>query len=267
MKKDYEEIYRKQQTKKKAFIYDEVETIVNKETGEVSSKNRKHLTKRTQTPDFIMLFTKTAPMLANAKLTSAQSTVLFNIITGNFILRDNFLDLSSITRSELVKKTNLKKNTISHAISTLTKKEIFLRKKIGNSHRYFLNPFIFGKGNFQDIESLRYEVSLDYNFKSLELKEGSKTSIKYEDLNEILESPNDFQIVDATQTTTDDGTVEQVIEIEEIHQNETSNQEESNLPLMDIDKEILLLKEQNKAKELSIEEMKLKIKIQEMGIN
>ena len=262
---DYSEVYNQQNIKKKAVVYQEVEKVVDRETGEVVEAKEKQVIRRSQTPDFIMLFTKTSPMLANSKLTTAQSSILFNILTGNYIQQGNYLDLSSATRGEIEEKTKLSRNTINQSISSLTKKEIILRKKVGGSYRYFLNPFIFGKGNFQNIESLRYEVSLEYDFNKLELHERNKTATTYEEANELLETPH--KVVSNTETIQEDtGVVHQVIEVEEDKENPNQGQlplfEEENTSNNDIE----YIREQNRAKELSIKELELKIKAKELGI-
>lgn len=158
-------------------VYQEITREINHETGEVKITNDRQVVKKNSTPDFVMLFTQTAPMLANANLTSSQSTTLFAIIS-KFVGKNNLLNLSAATKELISRECDLKYNTVDQNIRTLIKKNIILRDKIGErGYQYYLNPYVFGKGNWADIEQLRYTVDIQYDFKNLEYSRQETTSI------------------------------------------------------------------------------------------
>lgn len=250
----------------KNVLYEEIEKIKNNETGEVVEERNRKIVRRNTTPDFIMLFTQTSPQLAESKLTAAQSTVLFKILTSQRVYRNNVVDLSSITRAEIERDTNLTRNTINQAISALCNKDIIKREKVGkNTYSYMLNPYCFGKGNWADIEHLRYEVDISYDFKNLEVNHKERTSAIYEGSNELKE--NNHKILNMNEYEDDKGVIHQEIEVSneekqnpnQLFMNFEDKQDKQN-------KDLEYLKEQNKAKELSIKELELKIKAKELGI-
>ena len=66
-----------------------------------------------------MLFTQTSPALIEAKLTTGQTTLLFSLLTGNYITRENNLDISSATRDEISTNTTLSRKSINTLLSQL----------------------------------------------------------------------------------------------------------------------------------------------------
>lgn len=275
---------------KKNVLYEEIEKIRNNETGEIVEERNRKVVKRNTTPDFIMFFTQTSPQLAESKLTASQSTVLFKILTGQRVYRNNVVDLSSVARAEIERDTDLTRNTINMAISALCKKEIILREQVGkNTYSYMLNPYCFGKGNWADLEKLRYQVDITYDFKSLEVSHSEKTSSSYEGSGELQEHKHNVvgnnqyiddkgvihHEVEVEKDNDDDGTID--ADVEKINPNQLSlpfddngsNQDNKNQKYQKLDpaNDIELIKEQNKAKELSIKELELKIKAKELGIS
>jgi len=264
------------QPSKKNIVYEEIEKIKNNETGEIVEERNRRIIKKNNTPDFIMFFTQTSPQLSEAKLTSAQSTVLFKILTGQRVYRNNVVDLSSVARAEIERDTDLTRNTINMAISALCKKDIILREQVGkNTYSYMLNPYCFGKGNWADLEKLRYQLDITYDFKNLEVSHKEKTSSLYDDGS----NDNPKHIIDTNEYIDDKGIIHQEIEVSnDINEFEDTeiikNDNPKQLSLFDDFKDIKnskndieFLKEQNRAKELSIKELELKIKAKELGID
>lgn len=259
----------------RGVLYEERERTIDHATGELKDERVHTLVKKT-TPEFIMLFTQTSDPLRNANLTTAQSTILFEVLTGGYILRDNRVDLSTGARDEIIKSTKLSRNTINKAISVFVEKGLILRE----AHRrtgHLLNPYIFGKGKFTDLEKLRLEVAAEFDFDKLEATRYEKTSGIYRQSRELLESPH--HIVSDT-TTGDEDFTERTIELqsgsgEQREENPKQQQidfgtyvEEAEIKISEKNSELDLLREKNRTAELEneaatlrIEEMKLKIEL------
>jgi len=265
-------------------MYEEISETIDKETGEIIEKKTNKVIKKSKTPDFIMLFTQTSPALVEAKLTTGQTTLLFSLLTGNYITRENNLDISSATRDEIAENTDLSRKSINTLLSQLIKKEIIIKKQVGEkSFRHLLNPFIFGKGNWQNISKLRQEIRLEYDFIENKLTESNSTSTLMDESKEIIDIPH--HIVGSS-STVEDGTTHNIIEIsesseEKIHPNQQSfNLEEeiiteptSKSKIIQDTSKIELIKEENKQLQLKQELMKeesklleMKIKAKEMGL-
>lgn len=261
-------------------MYEEVSEVVDKETGEIIEKKSNKVIKKSKTPDFIMLFTQTSPALIEAKMTTGQTTLLFSLLTGNYITRENHLDIGSATRDEIATNTDLSRKSINTLLSQLIKKDIIMKKEVGvKSFRHILNPFIFGKGSWQNIEKLRYEVKLEYDFNENKLTESNSTATLMDESKEIVDIPH--HVIGSSQTI-QDGEVRNVVEIAESEENLHPNQQSFNLesevvkktiPQIQDTPKLDVLKEENRQLELKSElaekEFKLlemKIKAKEMGV-
>jgi hypothetical protein len=172
----------------RGVLYEERQRTVDSATGELKDERVHTLVKKT-TPEFIMLFQQTSEPLRNANLTTAQSSLLFEILVGGYILRDNRVDLTPGARDEMEINTKLSRNTINKAIGVFVEKKLILREP-GKRSGHLLNPFIFGKGRFTDLEKLRIEVATEFDFDKLESTRTEKTASTYKQSQELLESPH-----------------------------------------------------------------------------
>jgi hypothetical protein len=251
-------------------VYQEITKTLDHNTGELKTTSDRKVIKKNSTPDFIMLFTQTAPMLADARLTAAQSQTLFEILSS-YVSRNNLCIINAATKEEISIKYGLKYTTVDQNIRALCDKEIILRQKTesGRGSQYYLNPHIFGKGSWQDIEALRYEIAAEYNFKTLEYtkkeKVGTSTGL-------IAASEKRHDVETHSSHIDEEG-----VEHEEVVIRESGYGNTPALPLFieqPTDAEVIthsnneleMLREQNRAKELAIKEMELKIKMHELGI-
>lgn len=248
-------------------VYQEITKTTDHETGETKTTTDRKVVKKNSTPDFIMLFTQSAPMLAEARLTAAQSQILFEILS-NYVARNNLCIINAATKEEISSKHGLKYDTVDTNMRVLVAKEILVKdkKENGRGSHYYLNPHIFGKGSWQDIESLRYEIAAEYNFKTLEFTKketvGASTGL-------IAAASKPHEVTSRSSHIDDHG-----VEHEEVVIQESNNYGNTTvLPLFE-DAEVVahnsseldMLREQNRAKELAIEEMKFKIKMHELGM-
>lgn len=256
-------------------VYQEITKTTDHETGEIKTTSDRKVVKKNSTPDFIMLFTQTAPMLAEARLTAAQSQVLFEILS-NYVARNNLCIINAAVKEEISQKHDLKYDTVDTNIRALVKKEILVKNKSesGRGSHYYLNPHIFGKGSWQDIEALRYEIAAEYNFKTLEY---TKKEIVGASTGLIAASQSAHEVTSHSSSVDDQGVKHEEVVIQEIAEYGNTPA----LPLFDMDDaefvqgsgELDVIREQNRAKELDneaaqlrIREMELKIKMHELGI-
>jgi len=250
----------------RGVLFEQRQRVIDHQTGELKEERVHTLVKKT-TPEFIMLFTQTSEPLRNADLTTAQTKVLFEILTGGYVLRDNRLDLTPGARDEMEKNTSLSRNTINKAISVFVDKGLIIREP-GRRTGHLLNPYIFGKGRFTDLEKLRLEIATEYDFTKLEAHRSERTTGVYKQSKELAEKPHE---VSEESIQEDEQTLHHTIEVKETEGGENPNQRYLNFDeahiveeppaQIGIDKEIELLKEQNRAAELRNEEMKLQIEL------
>lgn len=251
-------------------VYQEITKEIDHLTGDLKLTTDRKVVKKNSTPDFIMLFTQTAPMLADAKLTAAQSQTLFEILSS-YVSRNNLCIINTATKDAIAQKYSLKYTTVDQNVRALVDKQIILRQTVEGQRgsQYFLNPHVFGKGSWTDIEALRYEIAAEYNFKTLEYSKketvGAATGL-------IEASQTPHKVIEYSSNMDEDGVIHDEVVIKE--RNSTPE-----LPLYDqaIDAEIASevissleiekLREENRSKELENESMMLKIKMHEMGIS
>jgi hypothetical protein len=259
------------------ILFEQRERTIDYDTGSLKEERVHTLIKKT-TPEFIMLFTQTSYSLRQANLTSAQSKLLFEVLTGGYILRDNRIDLSSGARDAIVANTGLSRNTVNKAIAKFVSEDLIIREA-GKRTGHILNPYIFGKGRFQDLEKLRLEVTTEYDFKTLEASSKEKTTGVYKQSQELIES--EHEIVDE-KITNQDNQIHHLIEVAKVESCPMDKDEqvekveviEEFVPLnsnemSDHAFELEMLKEQNRAKELDnkskeLENESLKLKIELM---
>ena len=151
------------------------------------------------------------------------------------------------------------KSTLSYSDSTVYKGINGLQKKnilvehTGNDENaiedaWYLNPHIFGRGHWNDIKKLRYDLQVDFDFERLEAKSSSTRIATYSDAEELL--AKNLKEVDRVVTKSEDNnTIDTEIVVDKINQEEIKGNRFS--------EDIELLKQQNRAKELEIELKKL----------
>ena len=238
----------------KSIIYREDVKKVDNKTGEVINTTTRRLSKVKRTPDFIMLYTKHVAFLE--KLTKGETAVLSEIL-GKYVGIENLLNMSPAIRATITKKLDVDKSYVNKAISGLTKKKIISKDENGLS---FLNPHLFGKGNWEDIHKLRHEIAYDFDFETLEAKETRKIAISYDADFDM----NQHNIIEANKFKDKNGVETQEIVVQEnLNQQLVSFEEPKKQEFYN---ELELINAKNKTKELAIEEMKLKLKMHELGL-
>jgi len=245
-------------------------------TGEVTSTTRTKVIKKEKTPDFIMLFTAETPLLRDANLTKREQLIL-NIILEKYVGFSNRVEISTVLRKNLKSKLSYSDSTVYKGINGLQKKNILVEYN-GNDDNgiedaWYLNPHIFGRGHWNDIKKLRYDLQIDFDFERLETKSSSTRVATYSDAKELLENDNLEEINRTVVKDEKDNSIDTEIVVDKKNIEKKSNS--NNKP-----KAIEFLKEQNRAKELdikikelkneerklNIEELQIKLEAKKMGI-
>jgi DNA-binding Lrp family transcriptional regulator len=200
---------------KKTVVYDHIEETVDHNTGEITQSTKKQIVKRDKTPDFLMLYTEGVDNIIGAGLSQGQVKVLFGLLES-YVLPSNMLIINKDVKTNIADKIGSTLSSVSKSIQVLVQKGII--KKSGVS--YHLDPFLFGKGNWNDIKKLRYESVTEFDFEKKEATTQKSTSTQYQDIDK-----NNVKVVDAKETITGDNNqhTEQQIVIEDKTQDEDTD--------------------------------------------
>lgn len=66
--------------------------------------------------------------------------------------------INAAIKREMAKDLNCSAGTISNAITMLVRGDLLIRKDTG---LYYVNPFFFGRGNWENVEKLRLEITYE----------------------------------------------------------------------------------------------------------
>lgn len=246
-------------------------------TGEVKKTTKAKVVKKPKTPEFLMLFTAGAPLLRDARLTSSAELVLSKILE-KWVLQKNRVELGTTFVNYLVEHLGSSRSTIYTAVGLLKKRQVLVQDKEGTTgaeikNAWYLNPYIFGKGKWNDIQKLRFDLSVEFDFVSLEASSRATRIAEYIDEDEEFK-PNNYNVISHSVEDDVENNIKEVeIVVEEkmkmpvpIITEEALNQE--------VQDNLKILEAENKSKELDIElkkitmeELKMKIEAKKMGID
>lgn len=179
---------------RKNIVYEERTQVRDNITGEIVDKDiNKRVIKVPRTPDFLMLFTKHITYLE--QLGKTDNSVLF-VILSHYVGQKNLVFLSPQVRKKISVELGLDISSVNKAIKNLLTKEIIVTDS--DSFMY-LNPFLFGKGNFDEIKKLRQELIFEYDFTTNTTNMIRNVKAQYVDQEE-LDRPH--ELIDATQNET-----------------------------------------------------------------
>jgi predicted transcriptional regulator len=134
----------------------------NPQTGEIVETLNEETVRAGKQPAFIMVFLKDLGKMEN--LTRAENTVLWRLF--QIIDNQNIISITRGIKDTIADEENLKRGSMNTFIANLKKKKMLVEESKG---RYHLNPYLFGRGKWDDISKLRQTV--EYDFKS-----GTKTT-------------------------------------------------------------------------------------------
>jgi len=234
----------------KNIVYREDIKSIDNKTGEIIHIKNRKISKVPRTPDFIMLFTKHLAFLEH--LIKGETAVLFEIL-AKYVGFENLLNISAPIRASITNKLKVDKSYVNKAIQGLMKKNIIIKNSEG---LLYLNPHLFGKGNWEDIHKLRHEIAYDFDFENFEYQESRKVSIIYDTEFDI----KNHNIIDTQEYEDEKGVLTEEITVEKKEDSfEKTNEIQTN-------EELEILKEKNRFKELSIREMELKLEMKKQGL-
>lgn len=114
-------------------------------------------------PDYVKIYLKDLVMLND--IPKWVSGILLELLKrmewGN-----NEIVLNSSIKKRIATELDINTQTIDNALSKFVKKNIFKRLDTGI---YQANPFLFGRGSWEDIRKIRLTVTYDKNGKSFEV--------------------------------------------------------------------------------------------------
>lgn len=260
-------------------LYNKVEEKVDA-TGEIRTIVSSFLQKENTKDDFIKLFAANIQFLVSDISNSALRVFLMIIENINY---NNIFKYDSDFVAFFVENNILSRSSVYGAISELEKKNVIL--KIGDKERkqfniigqksYIINPQIVGKGSFRDLKKLRQTITRTYDFEKFEMSQEYQVESSYLGLNEVIDNPNDYDVIDVSETSKDNVTNREILiekkDPAKLDEKKAEPKQIANesLDAKSLELQIELLKQenarlelQNKAKELELEERKM-----EMGKN
>ncbi|MDD4969897.1 MAG: hypothetical protein PHT07_10765 [Paludibacter sp.] len=234
----------------KSIVYHEVKTSHNAETGELTEQTNRRVYKVPRTPDFIMLFTKHISFLE--QLNKGETAVL-SAILESYVGIGNMVFLSPQSRKQIGADLGVVMSSIHKAIKALLEKKILIE---GENKFIYLNPHLFGKGNWEDISKLRQIMTVDFDFQKQEAIVSREVKTTY--IGDVeLSKPH--EVIDAKEYTDGDGVHQEVVIQESSIQDADIVHAADSLPMQEqnLDKQITMLKEQNRQLELKLELAKI----------
>lgn len=161
-----------------------VETEVLNDKGEIVSKRANRTLSWGSEPAFIKLYLQDVLYLAD--MPTKHSAILYELLKRSSYAGDKDgmqVIVNASLKRRIQEALGLKNvGSISNAITELVKGKVLYRADVG---MYNFNPYLFGKGDWQDIAKLRLEIDYDdikgKTFKTVcEYKEGSNGQFEME---------------------------------------------------------------------------------------
>ena len=256
--------------KKSYTVYTEKQMEISGTTGEILKENEIYVTKAKNRDDFIKFFVDNLSFIGS-DLLNAERQVLFILLTK--IDYKNIIYINSDLRRDVEALLKVSKSTVSVAINGLKKKGVILslsdslKKELGtfSDNAFIINPNIAGRGSFNELQKLRQDISIEYDFEKLEVKQKYNIKSKYDGFDEISNNMENHEIKEIRQTQDKKSTevciVEKdqnnIIDVNDVIEQPTPISKSQNIKT-DKEIELELVREQNEAKRLDIENLKAK---------
>jgi len=233
--------------RKDTVLYEERSETKDFETGEIRTETNKKIIKKQHTPEFVMLFVGGVDKLTNANLSKGEHKTLSQLLKYT-IKNRNMLLINKKTKEMMANDSKLKFNTVDQSIRKLITKNMILKE----DSMYYLNPDIFGKGDFNEVSKLRHTLQIDYDFNTLTAETEMKTSVSYQNTDELV-------VVDAKEVI-DGKRIEQTIITEPKPKELKTVDDLFNAPIFNIsDKNINEVSQNSDIRDLSYKDIKWNI--------
>lgn len=265
--------------KKQQTVYTKEKNFLDSKTGEILTQETTFVKKETRKDHFIKMFVEN--IIFWIRLDNKEKNILLcAILNMNWF---NIFRIDPIFRKMAVEHCEINRNLVSKAINSLIKKNVFIKideknfneiyskadiKMIFTNKEYIINPQIVGKGSFRDLKKMRQTVITDYDFDTLEMKSQVIQEAKYDGFDEIINSPEKFQVKEARQEIDKSGKfLKNELVISELEDNnqtidkniktEKNNISEKGLKELDL----AILEAENEKLKLELELLKIKSKL------
>lgn len=252
---------------------------LNTETGEVIEREESVLLRTKKRERFMLLYVENFSAIVSLRKNAQK--ILAQILARKVTYGTNEVMLDSVFRSELAEYLNTTRQVVVNSIGELVDKKILKREKRAGGYVYFLNSYLFGQGEWNTIEKQRQQFTIDYDFRNYTAEKEIKSITAYEG----LPDKEDIQIIKRESYKDEEGVEREDIIVEikekdtkdiidvapddeklEENKNNLMIKDKSFSSLTDKEQEFFLLKEKNREKELSIKELELRVKMQEMEL-
>lgn len=282
-------------TEKQKAIFKHTKETIDFTTGEVISQNEIKISKEEKKENFIKVYIENLYFMATS-LNNSEKTILFFIMANmNY---QNVITISTELRQLIEKKAGISRTTIFTALNGLKDKNVLIAPvedemkeeyNIYSKNSYILNPNVIGKGSIKDLKKLRQTVITNFDFDKLEATQEVIRQVEYDgfeevkqdmlngksEITEIKQSYNeqtnskktDIKIADVEEDKGDYSVVTlNPAVIENKKPDEDKLQEKNIIEYEDYKtkQQIELLREQNKSRELALEEKKIDLEILKM---
>lgn len=264
---------------KQQTVYTKEKNFLDSKTGEILTQETTFIKKETRKDHFIKMFVEN--IIFWIRLDNKEKNILLcAILNMNWF---NIFRIDPIFRKTAVEHCEINRNLVSKAINSLIKKNVFIKidekkfneiyskadiKMIFTNKEYIINPQIVGKGSFRDLKKMRQTVITDYDFDTLEMKSQVIQEAKYDGFDEIINSPEKFQVKEAKQEVDKSGKfLKNELVISELEDNnqtidkniktEKNNVSEKGLKKLDL----AILEAENEKLKLELELLKIKSKL------
>lgn len=245
-------------------------SVQNLQTGEVIEREDSVLLRTKKRERFMLLYVENFNAIVN--LQKRTQEILAQILAKKVTYGTNEVVLDGVFRASLTTTLGTSRQVVTNSIAELVDKKVLKREKRDGGYVFFLNPYLFGHGEWNTIEKQRQQFTIDYDFVNLTAEKEVKTITAYEGLPE----KENIQVIKREQYKDEQGVIRDDAYIQEKDKEEVVDVaiEESpssvadsyaNAEPLTITKdmqqyELELLREQNRARELNIKEKELNIK-------
>jgi len=149
--------------------------------GELLEQHKNYVIRYENEPNYVKLYLDTVLYISD--LSKGYSSILFEILKYMTYSSPNnehggqIVYFNSAMKKAIAKNLNLSIARINQAISDLNKGKILERIEVGT---YRVNPYLFGKGDWQDISEIRMKITFNADGKTImsEIEKLKKTKPK-----------------------------------------------------------------------------------------
>lgn len=242
---------------------------VNMQTGEIIEREESVILKAKKRERFMLLYVENFTAIVG--LTKKSQQILAQVLAKKVTFGTNEVVLDSVFRAELANDLRSSRQVINNCIVELVDKKILKREKRAGGHLYFLNPHLFGNGEWNTILKQRQQFTIDYDFANYTAEKEIKTITAYDG----LPDKENIQVIKRESYKSDDGIEKEDVLIEDKGLKKPNLEKDNTVIDAEIEyeqnvggksEELTLLREKNREKELNIRELELKVKMQELDL-